>query len=228
MNRINKYIIDGVQYYDVLITPNYVSNPSMELVLGNWLDENFNLFYVKTVKSLQDAMNISWQYPDIDWERLVGMYKDNYLKLDKTIKLYINNLNIPVTYEPYILTAQQAKKTFFNRVRQKNKRFTVYYNYNDIINFDIITPYTSILNKIKNELIQIPELNIKKIIKSNTHTVLIGITDFNTTYEIRLWTSLIHNFFKWLYMNDLNLNNHITNYNKIRKLQNNIDQDIFY
>ena len=112
MNRINKYIIDGVQYYDVLITPNYVSNPSMELVLGNWLDENFNLFYVKTVKSLQDAMNIAWQYPDIDWERLVGMYKDNYLKLDKTIKLYINNLNIPVTYEPCILTAQQAKKTF--------------------------------------------------------------------------------------------------------------------
>lgn len=224
MNRINKYTINGKTYFDVLITPNYISNPGMELVLGNWLDEDFNLYFVKTVRTLQDAMNISWQYPDINWERMVNMYKDNYLKLDKTLKKYLNNLSIPLTYEPYILSPNEAKKSFFNRVKNKNRRFTMYYNYNDVISFDIIIPFNLQATKIKYELEQIPELNIKKIITSQTHIKLIGITEFNTTYEIRIWTSLIHNFLKWIYINDLNIKDYYNTYKQIIQEQKEIDK----
>ena len=223
MNRINKYTINNKQYFDVLITPNYTSNPSFELVLGNWLDEDFNLYYIITTKSLQEAMNISWKYPDIDWERLVNMYKDNYLKLNKTLSIYLKRLSIPLTYESHILTPIEAKQTFFKRVKNHNKRFTLYYDMNDIISFDIIVPYTKTAELIKNELVQIPELNIKKIIKSKSQIKLIGYTEFNTTYEIRIWTTLYHNFFKWLYMNNLKLIDYEYNYKKIISQQNLLD-----
>ncbi len=223
MNRINRYTINNKQYFDVLITPNYTSNPSFELVLGNWLDEDFNLYYVITTNSLQEAMNISWKYPDIDWERLVNMYKDNYIKLNNTLSIYLKRLNIPVIYESHILTPNEAKQIFFKRVKNHNKRFTVYYDMNDVISFDVIVPYAKTANIIKNELIQVPELNIKKIIKTQSHIKLIGYTEFNTTYEIRIWLTLYHNFFKWLYMNNLKLDKYIDNYKKIINQQNILD-----
>lgn len=224
MNRINKYTINGKQYFDVLLTPNYVSNPGFELVLGNWLDEDFNVYKVITTKTLQEAMNISWNYPDIDWARLVNAHKDNYTKLFNTIRLYLNNMSIPVNYESKLLMPEEAKYAFFKRVKNNNKRFTVFYNFNDVMTFDIYSPYSKVVDKIKNELMQVPELHVKKIIPTKSHIKLIGITEFNTTYEIRIWTSLYYNFFKWLYINNEPLERHLEEYKKIQINQYRIDQ----
>lgn len=224
MNRIKKI---NPQHYDILLTPNYTTNPSMELLLGDWLNENFNNYKIETVDNLSDALSISWEQPDIDWGRLVNIHIDSYDFLKKTITIYLNNLNIPIECKFKILNPMEAKEIFFNRVRNRNNRFRLSYDFNDVITIDIVNPYSLQINKIKNELILIPELRIKKIIKTNTHIKLIGYTFINTTYEIRLWTSLMYNYIKWLKLNNVI----ISDYNKINEiinLQNHIDTIFFY
>ena len=50
----------------------------------------------------------------------------------------------------------------------------------------------------------IPKLHIKKIIRTKTHLTLIGRTDVDTVYEIRLWTSMIAQWARWIHINNLN------------------------
>lgn len=242
MNRIRLYN----NQYEVLITPNYVSTPSLELSLGNWafdtkssfsdgyiniptnnwLDETFINYKIMAVDTLQKAMDISWHYSDINWNKLVSMHKDVYFKIKYTIEKYLNYLNIPVEFKATILTPHETKDMMFDRIKKIGERFNMYYNFNDIICYDIISPYNKILNNIKDVLINVGELNITKIIKTKTHIKLIGINEINTTYEIRLWTSTIFNFMKWIKINHLNIQKYNNQFNKILKLQDITDKNI--
>ena len=112
----------------------------------------------------------------------------------------------------------------FDRVMNLGNRFNMYYNLNDIICFDIVNPWLSNLQRISATLSNITELNIVKIIKTPTHIKLIGINEINTPYEIRLWTTIIYQYIYWLSSNHLDPEKYINRFNKIIKLQNQIDK----
>lgn len=215
MNRIRKIN----NKYQVLITPNYTTNPSIELLLGYILDENIMKFSIKEFNNLNDALALSLSYPDLDWNKLVLIHKDIFYQLNNTIKQNLNYHKFIYDYKSNILTPQQLKNLIFNRVIQKGKRFNEFYNFNDIISFDIINPYTNNLIQIKNVLKNISKLNIVKIIQTNTHIKLIGITNNNSPYEIRLWNTLMYDYIYWLYINQLKP---VDYNNKIKIIKNNI------
>lgn len=216
MNRIRKI---NNNLYQVLITPNYTTNPSIELLLGYILDENIVKFSIKQFDNLNDALALSLSYPDLDWNKLISMHKDIFYQLNNTIKQNLNYHKFIYDYKSNILTPLQLKNLIFNRVLKQGKRFTEFYNFNDIITFDIINPYTNNLLQIKNVLKNISKLNIIKIIQTNTHIKLIGQTQNNTLYEIRLWNTLMYDYIYWLYLNQLNQNDYI---NKINLIKQNI------
>lgn len=215
MNRIRKFN----NIYQVLITPNYTTNPSIELLLGYILDENIMKFSLKEFDNLNDAMALSLSFPDLDWNKLISIHKNIFYQLNNTIKQNLNYHKFIYDYKFNILSPQQLKNLIFNRVMNNGKRFIEFYNFNDIISFDIINPYTFNLIQIKNVLKNISKLNIVKIIQTNTHIKLIGITQINTPYEIRLWNTLMYDYIYWIFINNL----HQTNFNdKINKIKNNI------
>lgn len=215
MNRIRKFN----NKYQVLITPNYTTNPSIELLLGYILDENIMKFSIKEFDSLNDALALALSFPDLDWNKLISIHKDIFFQLNNTIKQNLNYHKFIYDYKFNILTPQQLKNLIFNRVMRNGKRFIEFYNFNDIISFDIINPYTNNLIQIKNVLKNISKLNIVKIIQTNTHIKLIGITQNNSPYEIRLWNTLMYDYIYWLHINQLNPVDYI---NKINTIKQNI------
>lgn len=215
MNRIRKFN----NKYQVLITPNYTTNPSIELLLGYILDENIMKFSIKEFDSLNDALALALSFPDLDWNKLISIHKDIFFQLNNTIKQNLNYHKFIYDYKFNILTPQQLKNLIFNRVMRNGKRFIEFYNFNDIISFDIINPYTNNLIQIKNVLKNISKLNIVKIIQTNTHIKLIGITQNNSLYEIRLWHTLMYDYIYWLHINKLNPVDYI---NKINTIKQNI------
>ena len=215
MNRIRKFN----NKYQVLITPNYTTNPSIELLLGYILDENIMKFSIKEFDSLNDALALALSFPDLDWNKLISIHKDIFFQLNNTIKQNLNYHKFIYDYKFNILTPQQLKNLIFNRVMHNGKRFIEFYNFNDIISFDIINPYTNNLIQIKNVLKNISKLNIIKIIQTNTHIKLIGITQNNSPYEIRLWHTLMYDYIYWLHINQLNPVDYI---NKINTIKQNI------
>ena len=215
MNRIRKFN----NKYQVLITPNYTTNPSIELLLGYILDENIMKFSIKEFDSLNDALALALSFPDLDWNKLILIHKDIFFQLNNTIKQNLNYHKFIYDYKFNILTPQQLKNLIFNRVMHNGKRFIEFYNFNDIISFDIINPYTNNLIQIKNVLKNISKLNIVKIIQTNTHIKLIGITQNNSPYEIRLWHTLMYDYIYWLHINQLNPVDYI---NKINTIKQNI------
>jgi hypothetical protein len=82
MNRILQYD----NKFRVLITPSYVSSPSMELILGNWNDEHLKGFHVLEFKTLADAMDLAFKYPSIDWNKLVNIHRDAYKIITSSVK----------------------------------------------------------------------------------------------------------------------------------------------
>jgi len=215
MNRIRKYN----NVYQVLITPNFTTNPSIELLLGYILDENIIKFSIKEFDSLNDALALALSFPDLDWNKLISIHKDIFFQLNNTIKQNLNYHKFVYDYKYHILTPQQLKNLIFNRVMFNGKRFIEFYNFNDIISFDIINPYTNNLIQIKNVLKNISKLNIIKIIQTKTHIKLIGISQINSPYEIRLWNSLMYDYIYWIFINNIKP---IDYNNKINLIKQNI------
>lgn len=217
MNRIRK--INNI--YQVLINNNYTTNPSIELTLGALTEEQLKNYEIKEFNIMQDAINIAYNLPDINFNKISSSCVDSYKRLDYLIQKYLNKLSI--TYKSKLLTPNEIKTSIFDRVSNYGDRFTFLYNFNDIITFDIINPWTNNLIHISNVLINIPELKIIRIEKQQTHIKLIGLTEMNSTYEIRLWTSIIYNFMEWLYKNNKNIINHQNKLLKIIQQQTFID-----
>ena len=55
---------------------------------------------------------------------------------------------------------------------------------------------------------------IKKVI-TKTHTKLVGLTQNNITYEIRLWTNEVRNMMLWIYKNNKNPYDYVDQINSI-------------
>lgn len=172
MNRIRK-IQDS---YQVLITPVLIFNTSFELLLGNWPDKNLTGFEIKTFTSEETALCESFKYPDIDWHRLVLLFKDEAEKC--------KNLSELSDFKMNIMTPEELKNMFFDRVLLFGDSFRLIYHMNDILTFtheikDKFTKY-QIIKYITKKLFVILKYT------ENSITYLICKTDLGLTFEIVL------------------------------------------
>lgn len=189
--------------YEVLINNNYTTNPSIEVSLGELFNTQLRNYEIKIFDNLQDALNLAYNYPPLNFNKMHSDCVDNFKKLTYLINKVLKEQNVNI--KPKLLEPDEIKNMLFDRILQKGRRFTFYYNFNDIISFDIINPYYHNLIQLINILQQTKELRIIKIEKTLTHIKVIGLTDNNITYEIRLWTSILFNFMTWIKNNNKNL-----------------------
>lgn len=189
--------------YEVLINNNYTTNPSIEVTLGELFNTQLRNYEIKIFDNLQDALNLAYDYPPLNFNKMHSDCVDNFKKLIYLINKVLKEQNVNI--KPKLLEPEEIKNMLFDRILQKGRRFTFYYNFNDIISFDIINPYYHNLIEISSILQQTKELRIIKIEKTLTHIKVIGLTDNNITYEIRLWTSILFNFMTWIKNNNKNL-----------------------
>ncbi len=193
MNRIRKY----KNKFQVLTTPHHRFDPGFELMLGGWTDDNLRNYNVKEFMDMDDALEEAFNYPDIDWEKMVLFHKDVYVKLYKIIKSELEENDFIVEFEPQIMTASQIKDAMFDRVMKFGKRFKLNYNLNDIIGYHIINPWGKNLREMyrifKNNR------NLRIVRHEFDHGVIraIGETDIGTNYEIILWPTLVAHWARW-------------------------------
>lgn len=193
MNRIRK--VGNI--WQVLITPSYVSSPSMEIMLGNWTDEKLRGFQVIETDNQQDAMDIAFSLPDINWNKLVNIHVDAFQSLSKAIQRILKTHHVIADVYPKLQTPLSLKNTIFDRVLIKGGRFTLRHEANDIISIDIVNPWSKNIEEISSIIQSYEELKIISKINSKSIT-LIGKTIFGTSYEIRLWTTIQYQLAVWL------------------------------
>jgi hypothetical protein len=193
MNRIRKY----KNKIQVLITPHHRFDPGFELMLGAWTDDHLRNYHIMEFIDMDDALGEAFNYPDIDWEKMVLFHKDIYVKLYKIIKSELQDNDFITEFEPQIMTANQIKETMFDRVMKLGKRFKLNYNLNDIIGYHIINPWGKNLREIYKILKN--NRNLRIVRHEFDHGVIraIGETDIGTNYEIVLWPTLIAHWAKW-------------------------------
>jgi hypothetical protein len=188
--------------FQVLVTPTYTTNPSFELMLGNWTDEKLRNYKIYEFDVLQDAMDVAFRYPSIDWNKLITINEDEYENIVNRIRNLLKSTNSLVELDTHLMSPIELKKAMFKRVQMYGKRFNLSYDANDIICVNIINQWTNNLIEISEHLKNNYDLHIKRVVKTPTYIKLIGLTAFGTTYEIRLWTTLTSQWARWLLAND--------------------------
>ncbi len=200
MNRIRKYD----NKFQVLITPNIKVSPDSSLIIGNFEDESLRNFHVLQFETLNDALCEAYQYPDIDWFRMVLNHKYIFKRLEDTLKQIISDNQLQVEFKSKLVEPDELKNIMFERVIRGGSRFNLRSNLNDIISFTFINPWTSNLHNIS-KMIEIhtehvyrDDLRIrsKKIIDGKI-ICLYGFTEFGTMYEIKLIPTLLYQWSSW-------------------------------
>lgn len=229
MNRIRKYN----NKYQVLTTPHQKYNSGFEFLLGSWTDEGLMGFNVEEYESYKEAVDQTYDSPDINWDQLIEFHKDNFYFLSNELDKIIKQSTIPVRIKSHLMKPEEAKNKLFDRVIKgqdianidDENSFRLIYDMNDIISFVITNPWSKNLNELSQRLIQHSRLNIFNIIKKNSVIHLIGRTDIGTTYEIILVPDTINNWMLWRNINSnvLSKEKLVLSLRNIIKLQNNID-----
>ena len=158
-----------------------------------------------TYASLNDAQAEAYKYADIDWFRLIINHKYIYERLNETIRQILQENNFDVECIGHLMEPDEFKNKMFERVIRNGERFNLRWNFNDIISFTIVTPWSKTLHKISKFLEQyrqylytdVLRIKYKKIIDGKI-IILQGITEFGTMYEIRLVPSLLYSWAKWM------------------------------
>lgn len=200
MNRIRKY--DKI--YQVLITPAIINNTCIEMLLDNWQDEYFRNFYVLNFETLQEAQCEAFKHPDLDWYRLSLTHLDVYNKFYGIIKKILRENNFIAEMEGNLMKPDVIKETMFERILANGRRFTLTYGLNDIVGFHIVNPWSKNLIDIANILQNDRHLRIFNRIVVDKVIHLTGKTDIGTTYEIKLWPTIMAQWARWMYDNKNN------------------------
>ncbi len=225
MNRIRKVN----NKHQVLITPDIKISPDSSLLLGNWTDENLRNYYVEEHPTLNSAMGSAFDYPEIDWYKMILNHKYIFQRLSDALSSLIQDFNIE--FIPKLMTPDQLKNIMFDRVIRGGERFNLAQNVNDIISFTIVNPWSITLQKISkiienyHNLVLRDDLRIrqKKVINSKI-IILYGVTEYGTTYEIKLVPTLLHQWTEWYNKNGFrNEQAASIQYSKLLKTQNNLD-----
>jgi hypothetical protein len=214
--------------YQVLITPDYIHSTGFEVLLDNWTDASFNSFYIMEFDNLQDALDESLNHPDIDWYKLISHHVEIYKRLKKYLGDLLNKYNYNVEFKPNLITPEELKNSFFDRVNVSKKSFNVTYGLNDIITFNVLHPWSKNLDQISKNLEKDKELRIKATHIKDNAIYLTGITDIGTTYSIVLMPLHIYSTLRWIMKNRNNTNAENVFeqvYNKAMDQQQYIDKD---
>lgn len=221
MNRI-RYNNDK---YEVLITPNLNLYPDTEKMSGSWTDEHLVGFDIKYFDNKQDAYYCAVEQPELDWYKLVRSQKDFYNIIQYKVTDILDTHNFTYGIDSKIMTPEQAKNVFFERVLKNGNRFTLANSYNDIITVVIYNPWYENLNSMADILKRISDLRIKKISKSNKIITLVGENYLGYTYSIVLVPTLIKQTIDWKYNNNKDLRSFIQQLKQVYKLQDKIDRN---
>lgn len=223
MNRIRKH----KNKIQVLITPHHRFDPGFELMLGAWTDDHLRNYSIKEFVDMDDALEEAFNYPDIDWEKMVIFHKDIFVKLHKIIKSELQYNDFIVELEPQIMSAEQVKHAMFDRVMKFGKRFKLNYNLNDIIGYHIINPWGKNLREIFKVLRDNKNLRIVRYETDNGVIRAIGETDIGTNYEIILWPTLVAHWARWVVKHpDLPLETKEASLKDVLNTQNQIEKTI--
>ena len=224
---MNRILQTNANVFSVLVSPSFVTHTSMENMFNNWSDEKLRNYKIIDCSSMQDAMDLAYRMPIIDWNKIIDSHINSFEIIDSTIKNILKKCSFIVEIDSHLMNPLELKKTMFERIKFLGERFNLFYNANDIICVNIINPWTQNLIEITNILKNIPELRIKKILITPTHIKMIGLTDIGTTYEIRLWTTHLSQCVKWIHINNLPPSDYINLLKQFQKEQNAIDKNDF-
>lgn len=202
MNRIRK-INDAL--YQVLITPDIPISPDSALLIGNWTDTSLTGYCVETYHSLSDALSIAYNYPDIDWYKIVLNHQYIAQRLSEQIKKTLETHHINAIIEMKLMTPNEFKNTIFDRVLRNGERFNLRSNFSDLISFTITDMWTQNVIKMAQILENSREylfrddlrLRDRKIIDGKI-IILYGVTEQGTTYMIRLLPTLLKQWVDWV------------------------------
>lgn len=230
MNRIRR--VDDI--FQVLITPYLKVAPDVPLLIGNWDDENLRNYSVISYESLNDAQCEAFNYPDIDWHRIVLSHEHIFIRLRDTIKDLLDQYDFKVEFKANIMDGEMLKNTIFNRVERDGERFNLRFAMNDIISFTIVNPWFNNLNKISHMLenyrahLARDDLRIRyKRILDGKIIILHGHTELGTIYEIRLVPSTLDQWAMWMRDIGFSKGNQGTKlYKKLIKQQDRLDHEI--
>lgn len=193
MNRIRKV----GNHYQVLITPHNSTEAESEYLLSQWTSEEVNNYDVKLFYTFDTAQHEASKYPNINWKFFYLHYVDQYhfLKANiyeaiKTFSIYSDHafIDILTKYEiklMYLMMSEnEIKNNFFNRVSEKKNLFRPVYDFSDILIFKIICKSDLQANQIKKIISFHKVFKIIKSWSSQTSTTLIGKTPIGSTYQI--------------------------------------------
>jgi hypothetical protein len=193
MNRIRQ----KNNKYQVLLTPHHKFDYNIEFLLGNWSDPYLASYKVIEYNTMEEAMNTSYQYPNLDWELIVLHHKDIFIQLKKIIRDTLTLTKMSIHFKSTLTDPLILKNVMFDRVLNYGNRFNLNEKMNDIINFTIINPWTQNLVELQHILQSIPRLRIQSVLNTNGIITMIGKTDIGTSYSITLIPSLLE---QWINM----------------------------
>ncbi|ARF09579.1 hypothetical protein Indivirus_1_202 [Indivirus ILV1] len=232
MNRIRK--VDNK--FQVIITPDIKISPDSSLIIGNFEDENLRNFHVLQFETLNDALCEAYNYPDIDWYRIVLNHKYIFKRLEDTLKQIISDNQLNVEFRSKLVDPLALKNIMFDRVLRGGERFNLRTGLNDIISFTIINPWSNNLHNISKMIETYTEhvyrddlrIRFKKIVDGKI-ICLYGYTEFGTIYEIKLIPTLLQQWVDWYnkigYKNEEEAQK---SYAELMKQQSNLDSGPVY
>ena len=231
MNRIRK----SNNIYQVLITPHIRISPDSSIILGNWTDINLRDCHILEFKSLQEAQAEAFNYPDIDWYRIVMNHKYVFERIKTVVGNILEKHTVQIINK--LTNPTEFKNKVFDRV-DKQARILDFEDkgfLNDIISITIINPYNTQLNEISKLIMMHSnhlwrnDLRIKDRIDKDNEIIILGKTELGTTYTIKLITSLYHQFKKWYELEGHFMDDQFVDgkYNQMKKQQRMIDRYSF-
>lgn len=215
MNRIRQ--IDKNKF-QILSTPHREFDYNIEYLLSNWTDFNLKNYKIIEVSTMSEALDISYQYPNIDWEKMVLHHVEIFKNLRNLLTSILKNINVNCHLKSVLVDPLQLKNIMFDRVQNYGERFSLGENLNDIINFKITSVYTQNLEHIRNVLQNESRLRIKHVVSGESLTNIICQTDIGSYYNIVLITNLIDENIRWGAINEKK-----RNFNSILKQQKLLD-----
>ena len=195
MNRIRKIN----NQYQVLMTPHNSTEAESEYLLSQWTSEEVDEYDIKLFSTFDQAYNESCRYPNINWKFFYLYHSDIFHFLKQNIYESINtfsiyndhkNINIltqfPIKLMYNLMSEDDIKNNFFDRVYKKRNLFRPVYDFSDILIFKILCKNNDQMNEIKKIIPYCKVFKIVKIFQTQSGYTLIGTTPIGTTYQIIL------------------------------------------
>jgi len=200
MNRIRK--VNNT--FQVLASPYLRLSPDVPLFIGNLDDPNMVHYYILEFNTMSDALAEAYTYPDINWVKIIDNQTHIFIRLRTTIQSIIDKHHFNVEFKPVLLDGNTLKNNVFDRISRGGDIGEFRFENRDVIEFNIINPWTSNLKYMADILVNYREhlfrddlrLKTKKVI-SGKIIYIYGYTELGTMYKIKLMPTLLYQWIEW-------------------------------